>query len=218
MLRIVFMCSGGGGNLRFVHEVIRLGLLGDAEKCGVITDRECAAGLFAKQQNIPVMECDFSESNQPSLKTTLMDLCPGIIVTNVHKIISVAVVELFRGKLINLHYSLLPAFGGVIGAKAITQALEYGAKVVGTTAHLVDHRVDAGPPVVQAVIPVMPDDELSVLMDIVFRVGCISLLTSMQIISEDRNVLSGAVHFLSEVSGRSVMFSPSVASVREFQE
>lgn len=217
MLRIVFLCSGGGGNLRFIAEAIRLGLIVDAEICGVITDRECPAVLFARQNNIPVSECDFSEKDQPSVMTRLLDLDPGIIVSNVHKILSSVVVNTFRGKLINLHYSLLPAFGGVIGAKALSQALDYGVQLVGTTVHLVDDIVDSGSPLVQAAIPVIGGDEMPALMDIVFRVGCISLLTGMQLIRTDSRTELKALRSLIEVSGHLVLFNPPVASFPEFQ-
>ncbi len=218
MLRIAFLCSGGGGNLRFVMEAIRLGFLTNAEICGVITDRECPASLFARQNNIPVSECDFSEKDQPSVITRLLDLDPGVIVSNVHKILSSAVVDSFRGKLVNLHYSLLPAFGGVIGVKALSQALDYGVQLVGTTVHLVDDLVDAGSPLVQTAIPVIHGDEIPVLMDIVFRVGCISLLTGVQLIGGDKQIPSGELRSLMEISGRSVLFNPSVASFPEFQD
>ena len=218
MLRIVFLCSGGGGNLRFVVETIHLGLLMNAEVCGVITDRECPASLFARQYNIPVSKCDFSEKNQRDVMSRLLDLGPGIIVSNVHKILSSVLVDSFRGKLINLHYSLLPAFGGVIGAKALSQALDYGVKLVGTTLHLVDDRVDAGSPVVQTAIPVIQRDEMPALMDIVFRAGCISLLTGMQLIREDKQIALGQLRSLIEISGRSVMFNPPVTSFLQFQE
>jgi phosphoribosylglycinamide formyltransferase 1 len=218
MLRIVFLCSGGGGNLRFVAEAIRLGLIVDAEICGLIADRECPASLFARQNNIPVSECDFSEKDQPSVMTRLLDLDPGIIVSNVHKILSSVVVNAFRGKLINLHYSLLPAFGGVIGAKALSQALDYGVQIVGTTVHLVDDRVDAGSPVAQTAIPVIQRDEMPALMDIVFRAGCISLLTGIQLIREDSQIALRDPRSLLDLSGRSVLFNPPVASFQEFHD
>lgn len=218
MLRIVFLCSGGGGNLRFVAESIRLGLIGDAEICGVITDRECPASQFARQNNIPVTDCDFSEKEQASVMTRLLDLDPGIIVSNVHRILSSIIVNAFRGKLINLHYSLLPAFGGVIGAKALSQALDYGVQLVGTTVHLVDDRVDAGSPVVQTAIPVIQSDEMPTLMDIVFRAGCISLLNGMELIREDKQIPCGELSSLIEISGRSVLFNPPVTLASELQD
>lgn len=218
MLKIVFLCSGGGGNLRFVFEAIRLGLLRDAEICGVITDRECHASLFAGLHNIPVTECDFSEKSQSSVVNRLLDLDPGVIVSNVHKILSPVVVDLFRGKLINLHYSLLPSFGGVIGVKAIIQALDYGVQFVGTTVHLVDDLVDSGSPLVQAVIPVVRGDEIPVLMDVVFRVGGISLLAGIELMRTDKHVGSGELRSLIEISDRVVLFNPSVAYSAKFQD
>jgi phosphoribosylglycinamide formyltransferase 1 len=216
MLRIVFLCSGGGGNLRFIVEAIRLRWLKDAVLCGVITDRECAASVFARQENIPVVECDFSEANQLGFMSTLIALDPGIIVTNVHKILSPAVVERFRGKLLNLHYSLLPAFGGVIGAKPISLALQYGVQLVGASAHLVDESVDGGTPVVQGAIPVVRGDDVPVLMDVVFRVGCICLWRGIQLIRQDRQITFEKVLSVIEVSGRSVLINPPVASIPEF--
>lgn len=218
MLRIVFLCSGGGGNLRFISESIRRGLLLDAKVCGVITDRECPASFFARHNNIQVSQCDFSEKDQSSLMRQLLNLAPGIIVSNVHRILKSNIVDSFRGKLINLHYSLLPAFGGVIGAKALSQALDYGVQLVGTTVHLVDDRVDAGSPLVQAAIPVIHCDEVPVLMDIVFRVGCISLLSGVQLIREDKQISLGGSHSLIEISARPVLFSPTVESFPEFQD
>ncbi|MDO9224747.1 MAG: formyltransferase family protein [Pseudomonadota bacterium] len=218
MLRIVFLCSGGGGNLRFVSEAIRLRALENAEICGVITDRACPAGLFAKQNDIPLFLCDFSEKDQLGVSNKLADLCPGIIVSNVHKILSPRVVDMFRGKLINLHYSLLPAFAGVIGAKALNQALEYGVQIVGTTVHFVDNLVDSGSPLVQAAIPVNHGDEIQDLMNVVFRVGCISLLTGMQLIREDRRTALGERCSPIEILGHSVLLNPAAASFPQIQD
>jgi phosphoribosylglycinamide formyltransferase 1 len=218
MLKIVFLCSGGGGNLRFIAEAIRLGFLGDAALCGVITDRECAASTFAKQQNIPTLECDFALGNQLGLVKELANFDPGIIVTNVHRILSTDVVKSFKGKLINLHYSLLPAFGGVIGAKAVSKALDYGVQLVGTTVHFVDDLVDAGSPVVQAAIPVMQGDDVPSLMDIVFRVGCISLFEGILLSRPDKQGPLAIKGSILEVAGRSALFSPGVTAVPDFQD
>jgi phosphoribosylglycinamide formyltransferase-1 len=217
MLRIVFLCSGGGGNLRFVAEAIRLSLMVDTEIRGVITDRECPASEFARQNNIPVTECSFSEKDQTSVMARLIDLNPEIIVSNIHRILIPVVVNAFRGKLINLHYSLLPAFGGVIGVKALSQALDYGVQLVGTTVHLVDDRLDAGSPLIQTAIPVIKSDEMGTLMDIVFRAGCISLLAGIQLIRGDKQIVLGELRSIMEVSGRSVLFNPPVTLVSEFQ-
>lgn len=218
MLRIVFLCSGGGGNLRFFVEAIRLGLIMDAEICGVIVDRTCCAGVFARKNNIPVLECDFSEIEQPGVMKSLINLDPDIIVSNINKILSSNVVDFFRGKLINLHYSILPAFGGVIGTQALIKALDYGVRIVGTTVHFVDDRVDTGSPVIQTAIPVVQNDEIMILMEIMFRAGCISLLKGVQLIRADYQITLGKLHSLIEISGRSVLFNPQVTLVPQFED
>jgi len=72
------------------------------------------------------------------------------------RILSPAYVRAFAGRAMNIHPSLLPAFPGL---HAPRQALEHGAKVAGATVHFVDEGpVDAGPIILQASVPVHPDD------------------------------------------------------------
>jgi len=61
----------------------------------------------------------------------------------------------FEGHILNIHPSLLPAFPGL---DAQRQAIDYGVKFSGCTAHLVDEELDHGPIIKQAVVPVLPDD------------------------------------------------------------
>lgn len=201
---IVFLCSGGGGNLRFIDAAARRGWLGDALVTAVIADRECGAVEFARQANIQTFLADFSCSGQLSLVSALKELMPSVIVTNVHKILTRELVQEFQGKLVNLHYSLLPAFSGLIGVRPIQQALACGVKFVGVTAHYVDEDVDAGCPISQSAIPVDPEDNEEKIMDVVFRCGCISLLSGL------RKILSieGSGDQLCVVSGRNVLFNP----------
>ncbi|MQG91472.1 phosphoribosylglycinamide formyltransferase [Pseudomonas sp. MN1F] len=178
MIRIVFLCSGGGGNLRFVAEAIRIGAL-RAQLVAVITDRECLANQFAREHCIPSEIIDFSEPGQKTLARMLRDMNADVVITNVHRIIVQNVVEAFAGRLLNLHYSLLPAYGGMIGSKPVEAALAAASPFIGVTAHLVDVVVDAGHPLVQSVIPVQSGDTVSTLMDTVFRAGCLSLLNAI---------------------------------------
>jgi len=72
------------------------------------------------------------------------------------RILSPAYVRAFAGRAMNIHPSLLPAFPGL---HAQRQALEYGAKVSGATVHFVDEgAVDTGPIILQASVPVLPND------------------------------------------------------------
>jgi phosphoribosylglycinamide formyltransferase 1 len=67
----------------------------------------------------------------------------------------------FADRMINIHPSLLPAFGG--GMDSVAQALARGVKVTGCTVHFVTAEVDAGPILLQAAVPVLPDDTVETL-------------------------------------------------------
>jgi phosphoribosylglycinamide formyltransferase-1 len=72
------------------------------------------------------------------------------------RIFTAPLFETFRGRIINIHPSLLPAFAG--GMDAVEQALAAGVEVSGCTVHHVTEEVDAGPVILQAEVPVLPDD------------------------------------------------------------
>ena len=63
--------------------------------------------------------------------------------------------DAFPQKIINIHPSLLPSFKGI---KGVEQTLNYGVKIGGCTVHLVALEVDSGPILMQAVVPILPDD------------------------------------------------------------
>jgi phosphoribosylglycinamide formyltransferase-1 len=71
------------------------------------------------------------------------------------RLLSPVFVREFRHRILNIHPALLPAFPGLEAQK---QALEWGAKFSGCTVHFVDENLDAGPIVLQAVVPVRDDD------------------------------------------------------------
>jgi phosphoribosylglycinamide formyltransferase-1 len=176
MTRVIFLVSGGGGNLKFLNEAIKLLRISDLSICGVIADRDCPAASYSLMQSIPVHIIRYSQNNPIELQTILDSHEPDIIVTNWHKIIDSNTVRKYLGKLINLHYSLLPAFAGVIGDVPIKSALDKGCKFVGTTVHYVDEIVDNGKIIGQTVTKVPETLDFSCFMDEIFRAGCFNLL------------------------------------------
>lgn len=203
--RIVFLCSGGGGNLALVQAAISLGLL-DAEIVTVLSDRESGANRVAERLGIAHRVVDFAGEEQSALRESLVHCHPDLIVTNVHRILKPAVVEAFRGRLINLHYSLLPAFGGAIGARPLQSALAHGCKLVGATVHWVDESVDGGRPIAQCAVPVGDDPaSLDDLMNVVFRCGGLGLLASLRALL--RGVGAGGQGRVLSVLGRSCLLA-----------
>ncbi|HSP80137.1 MAG TPA: phosphoribosylglycinamide formyltransferase [Myxococcaceae bacterium] len=72
----------------------------------------------------------------------------------------------FKGRVLNIHPSLLPAFPGL---HAQRQALEHGVKVAGCTVHFVDPGMDTGPIIAQAAVPVLPGDDEATLSARILR-------------------------------------------------
>ncbi len=209
-LRIAFLCSGGGGNLQFVASAIRKGWIGDAQICAVLSDRECAANAFARTQGLFTEVMDFSPAGQPTVLNRLLALDPEVIVTTVHKILTPAFVNAFAGRLVNLHYSLLPAFAAEIGEGPVRRAMEYGAKFVGITVHQVDERVDLGRPIIQAVTAMPHAPKLDAVMNVLFRSGCIGLLNAIASFSPDFLSWSENARASTTQAGQLVHFHPAV--------
>ena len=76
------------------------------------------------------------------------------------RLLSPCFIEAFRGRILNIHPSLLPAFPGL---DAQRQALEHGVKVSGCTVHFVDETLDGGPIIAQRAVPVMEGDTVETL-------------------------------------------------------
>jgi len=205
--RIVFLCSGGGGNLKFIHYAIMNGLLTNAEIVSVITDRECSAGKYAIENGIEHKLIDLADENQNDLLENLSILDPDIVITNIHRILNGKLVDKFEGKMVNLHYSLLPAFQGEIGVSPIDAAIDYGAKFCGVTVHVVEKEVDAGKPLLQAVIPIKENEVPDQLHEIVFRCGCLSLLTVINDLITSGLVKGLGKGYVLSVKERQCMFS-----------
>ncbi|WP_241697719.1 phosphoribosylglycinamide formyltransferase [Mariprofundus sp. NF] len=159
---IAVMASGRGSNLKIIL---------DAEAAGhcpvdvrlVICDKADAKALdIARQAGVPhvihVNPKDYENREQYDAECAdLLDKhgCQWIVLAGYMRILSSAFVRRFRGRIINIHPSILPAFAG---AKAVEDALEYGVKASGCTVHLVDEVLDGGPILAQAIVPVLDDD------------------------------------------------------------
>jgi phosphoribosylglycinamide formyltransferase-1 len=129
----------------------------------VATNRpSCGAAEIARQLGIPIGE--FSQRGFASrderdaamrdwLRVQGVEL---VVNAGYDRVLSPDFVASFPGRMLNVHPSLLPAFGG--GMDAVEQALAHGVKITGCTVHVVTEEVDAGPILLQAAVPVEPGD------------------------------------------------------------
>lgn len=94
----------------------------------------------------------------------------------------------FPDRVLNIHPSLLPAFPGM---HAIRQALDYGVRVTGCTVHLLDEGCDTGPVLLQAAVPVLPDDDVASLAARVHAQEHLLYPQAVRLLAEDRVVRDG---------------------------
>ena len=159
--RIGVLISGRGSNLQAVIDSIAAGRL-DAEIAVVISNRANAAGLErARAAGIETLHIDHKrypsrEAFDLAVVAELQQRGVSLVcLAGFMRLLSAAFVEAFPNRILNIHPSLLPAFVGLDGQR---QAWEYGVKVSGATVHVVTPELDAGPIILQAVVPVRDDD------------------------------------------------------------
>ena len=161
-LRVGVLASGRGSNLQALLDASARPDY-PAQVVLVISDRERAAALDRARavgvEALFVNPKDFGdrESFDLALVRELTARRVGVVCNAGYmRILSPAYCRAFAGRAMNIHPSLLPAFPGL---HAQRQALEHGAKVAGATVHFVDDGpVDTGPIILQASVPILPND------------------------------------------------------------
>ena len=155
------LASGRGSNLGAILEACRRDEF-PARVVVVVSDRESAAALErARSEGVDAVFLDPKAygdraAYDQALVATLERYRPGLVcLAGFMRLLGPAFVGAWAGRLMNVHPSLLPAFPGLHPHR---QALQYGVKVSGATVHFVDDGVDTGPVILQAGVPVRPDD------------------------------------------------------------
>jgi phosphoribosylglycinamide formyltransferase-1 len=159
--RIAVLLSGRGSNFEALADSIAAGRLPGAEIVLVVSNRDGAPGIEkARQRGISTRVIPSKglerEVYDRLVVAALEEAHPDLVcLAGFMRLLSPYFVERFRGRILNIHPSLLPAFPGL---EAQRQALEHGVKFAGCTVHFVDENLDAGPIVLQAVVPIRDDD------------------------------------------------------------
>lgn len=162
MFRVVVLASGGGTNLQAILDQLHTGEEG-IEVVGVASDKPDATALErAKQAEVESAvfpSADYQDRGARDaalgdwIERTEADL---VVLAGYMQMLSPEFVERFRGRVINVHPALLPAFPGI---DAVQQAIDHGAKITGVTVHFVDEGMDSGPIILQRPVPVAPSRE-----------------------------------------------------------
>lgn len=156
----VVLASGRGSNFQAILAGIADGRLQGLRVQALIVDRpNSGAAELARQAGIPVRLVEYKTfAARPEFDAAVLKelgaLAPDLILTlGWMRILDERLVAEYRGRIVNIHPSLLPAFPGM---HAQRQAAEYGVRVSGATVHFVDAGVDTGPIILQQAVELAP--------------------------------------------------------------
>jgi phosphoribosylglycinamide formyltransferase-1 len=196
--RIGVLLSGRGSNFEALADSVAAGRIPNAEVSIVLSNQEGAPGIErARARGIEARAIPskglqreaYDRLVVAALREKNVDL---VCLAGYMRLISPYFVAEFRNRILNIHPSLLPAFPGL---EAQRQALEHGAKFSGCTVHFVDENLDAGPILLQAVVPIEDRDTPETL--------------AARILREEHRIYSEAVRIVLEgryrIEGRRVL-------------
>ncbi len=159
--RIAILISGRGSNMMALAEAARDGRIPNAEIAIVISDQANAGGLV-KAEELRLETLIIERRGRPraehdrevvaALQARHIDL---VCLAGYMRVLSREFIDAYRGRILNIHPSLLPSFPGL---DAQQQALDHGVEFSGCTVHFVDETLDGGPIIAQRSVPVHKAD------------------------------------------------------------
>jgi phosphoribosylglycinamide formyltransferase 1 len=159
--RIAILISGRGSNMVALIDAVEAGKIPNAEVVVAISDKRAAAGLAkAAEHGIETLVIERQGRSREEHDREIMAALAArhvdlVCLAGYMRVLSSEFVRAFRGRALNIHPSLLPAFPGL---DAQRQTLDSGAKVSGCTVHFVDESLDGGPIIAQREVAVRADD------------------------------------------------------------
>jgi phosphoribosylglycinamide formyltransferase 1 len=173
--RLAVLASGRGSNLRALHA-----FLGRRERWSiarlslVLSDHADSGALaYAREHDIAAAAVDGGTLGGDRLLAELRSHRVDVVVlAGYMRLVPEVVVRAYRGRMVNVHPALLPAFGGrgMYGSRVHAAVIAAGARVSGATVHFVDERYDHGAIVAQWPVPVLSGDTPQALAARVLRV------------------------------------------------
>ena len=199
MIRIGALVSGSGTNLQSIMDACESGAV-DAEVVVVISNVDGAYALErARKKSIPtevVPHGDYPDRDAYDrelvriLRSRRVDL---VVLAGFMRVLTPGFLEEFPERVMNIHPALLPSFPG-LGVRL--KAIEYGVRFSGCTVHFVDAGVDTGPIIIQAVVPVYPDDTEEELKDRILALEHKIYPKAIQLFAQGRLTVRGRKVFI----------------------
>lgn len=194
--KIAVLVSGGGTNLQSIIDNIKE----DKLECTidmVISDMDGAYAIKrAEENNIKAYVLNRKEYGR-ELSSKILNLVEDkvdlIVLAGWLSILEGDILKRFKDRIINIHPSLLPSFGGygMYGIKVHEEAIKYGVKFSGCTVHIVDSGTDTGPIICQNIVPVYEDDNAKTLQERVLKEEHKALSEAIKLFIENKISIKG---------------------------
>ncbi len=193
-LKLAVLASGRGSNFEALQREIEENALPAVIRV-VISDRGNAPVLEkARLRGIPACHINPAQfADRQLYEQELVRVCEAyevdlVVLAGYMRILGETFIQSYLWRIINIHPALLPSFPGL---NAQRQAVEYGVRFSGCTVHFVDQGVDTGPIILQAVVPVYPDDDEDSLSQRILKEEHRLLPQTVRLIAEGRLELNG---------------------------
>ncbi len=197
-LNIGVLVSGRGSNLEAVLRAAARGRLKGARVAVTISNRKDARALsISRRYGVPAVHVPDAGAAPEAYGRKLAKVLshhgvlPGkglVLLAGFMKILPASFVSLYRGRMMNIHPSLLPAFPGLDAQK---QAIDYGVKMAGCTVHFVVPEVDAGPVILQRAVEVKEKDDVESLSARILRQEHLAYVRAVELFAAGRLRIDG---------------------------
>ena len=187
MKNLGILLSGRGSNFVAIADSVDAGGIPGARIAIVISNRADAPGIeIARQRGlkalvIPSKGTDRETHDREVLAALKQHEVDLICLAGYMRLLSPWFVQQFRGRILNIHPALLPAFPGL---EAQQQAFAYGVKVSGCTVHFVDEELDHGAIIVQKTVPVLDTDDKHTLAERILEQEHVAYAEAINIVVE----------------------------------
>ena len=207
-LRLAVFASGGGTNFQAILDAVERGTLPLTVALCLSNTPKAGALMRARRHDVPTATLNPRDFETEAAYVAALMAVLGehgvnfIALAGYMRKIPVAVVEAFRGRMLNIHPAFLPSFGGkgLYGRRVHEAVLAYGARWSGATVHLVDEEYDTGPIVLQEPVPVLPGDTPETLAERVLRVEHWLYPQALRLFAEDRVTVDGRIVRIEETA------------------
>jgi len=190
------LASGRGSNFQAIIDEIEAGRIPASIKLLIVDNPEAfaverarkhsIAHLYLNPREFPTKDSYFVKIAE-ELKARGVEL---VILAGFMRIVRKPLIEAFPNRIMNVHPALLPSFPGFHGQK---QAVEYGTRISGCTVHFVDEGMDTGPVIIQAAVPVLPDDTEKTLSDRILKLEHRIFPEAIRLFAEGRLRIEGRI-------------------------